>query len=54
MRNAHYINFVTVDFDSNAGTDCVRVLVGCKADLEEEREVTSSQGQKAAEEMDSR
>jgi len=40
--------------ERNEGTDCVRVLVGCKADLEEEREVAASQGQKAAEEMESR
>jgi len=40
--------------ERNEGSDCVRVLVGCKADLEEEREVTASQGQKAAEEMESR
>lgn len=40
--------------ERNEGSDCVRVLVGCKADLEDEREVTGSQGQKAAEEMESR
>ena len=44
----------SIDHLGNAGTDCVRVLVGCKADLDEEREVAASQGQKAAEEMESR
>lgn len=40
--------------ERNEGSECVRVLVGCKADLEEEREVAASQGQKAAQEMESR
>jgi len=40
--------------EGNGGSDCVRVLVGCKSDLEEEREVSEVQGQKAAKEIESR
>ena len=48
------IYIISIASQNKAGSDCVRVLVGCKADLEDEREVTGTQGQKAAEEMESR
>ena len=68
-RRLRNFTFFLLHHGNDTGSDCVRVLVGCKADLEEEREVAASQysivyiiyikvaasqGQKAAEEMESR
>lgn len=40
--------------DRNEGNDSVKVIVGCKSDLEERRVVTSSSGQRAAIELQAR